>query len=124
MPSLPTASLTIRKELEQTNYADVLRRVHGHDGPLSETERRVKLFWLVARVHANTKSMNDILGVTLQAQDVRDLMIPLLGPAAEVLSPNFSEEAHFASQTLFQGLGLSMAPSFLSSTRCYSDERR
>ena len=87
MPSLPIVSLIVREELEQTLYADVLRRVHGHDGPLSEMERRVKLFWLEARLQAKTKTMNDTLGVTLQVQDVRDLMIPMLGPAADVLSP-------------------------------------
>ncbi len=42
MPSLPIVSLIVREELEQTLYADVLRRVHGHDGALSEMERRVK----------------------------------------------------------------------------------
>ena len=87
MPSLPIVSLIVREELEQTLYADVLRRVHGHDGALSEMERRVKLFWLEARLQAKTKTMNDTLGVTLQVQDVRDLMIPMLGPAADVLSP-------------------------------------
>ena len=61
MPSFPIVSLTVREELEQTLYADVLRRVHGHDGPLSEMERRVKLFWLEARLQAQTKTMNDTL---------------------------------------------------------------
>ena len=45
MPSLPVVSLIVREELEQTFYADVLRRVHGYDGALSEMERRVKLFF-------------------------------------------------------------------------------
>ena len=35
MPSIPIVSLTLREELEQTLYADVLRRVHGHDGALA-----------------------------------------------------------------------------------------
>ena len=87
MPSLPIVSLIVREELELTLYADVLRRVHGHDGALSGMERRVKLFWLEARLQSKTKAMNDTLGVTLQVQDVRDLMIPMLGPAADVLSP-------------------------------------
>ncbi len=124
MPSFPIVSLIVREELEQALCADVLRRVHGHDGPLSEMERRVTLFWLEARLQAQTKTMNDTLGLTLQVQDVRDLMIPLLGPAADVLSPVSRRKPISLHSRFAQRLGVSMAPSLYRSTRGYSDERR
>ena len=42
IPLLPIVSLIVREELEQTFFADVLRRVHGDASPLSEMERRVR----------------------------------------------------------------------------------